>query len=121
MILLLLGVLATCRWILGYSESQLPIAAGAVCWTAGIFGLLLARFAERFDESGLGSVMVGMVVRTGFPLLAILLVYAKWGKPITLDLARYLLVFYPVMLLTATWLSVVRPESGWFWKGNLSG
>ena len=106
MVLLLLVVLATCRWLLGVLDPRPSLVAWAVCWVAGLFGLVLAPVSKRYDTSGLSSVLVGMMVRMGLPLVLLVIVFVQWGKPAALNLAVYVLVFYPFMLVVATLQSV---------------
>ena len=46
------------------------------------------------------------MVRMGLPLVLLVIVFVQWGKPAALNLAVYVLVFYPFMLVVATLQSV---------------
>src|SRR5262245_2702441 len=99
----------------GFSASSLLSAAigGGVCWLAGILALTAGFVANRF-QAPVQGVLLGMLVRMGLPLAA-LVAFTQTGAPLGANgFAATILGVYLVSLVVETLLSLrmVAPRAG---------
>jgi hypothetical protein len=81
------------------------VSAAAVCWAgAGLAMSLSGLF--RQPERALAMTAVGMALRMGLPLVAVLVVAVQGGALAEARFVIYILAYYLVALVVETWLTV---------------
>jgi hypothetical protein len=99
----------------GFSASALLNAAigGGVCWLAGALALTAGFISNRF-QAPVQGVLIGMLLRMGLPLAA-LIGFSQSGTPLGANgVATTILGVYLVSLVVETLLSLrmVAPRAG---------
>lgn len=118
-----LVVYAAVSPVAGYIGGAMGMAAAAVaaglCLAGAGLALVVCRLF-RDPKRAFQGVLIGMFLRVGVPLLAALGIQAQGGGLAAAGLFVYLLVFYPVVLIVETALSLPpddRPQR----PGDASG
>ena len=81
------------------------LSAGAVCW-AGAGLSMTATTVFRQPERALALTAVGMALRMGLPLVAVIVVMLQNGPLSRSGFVICILIYYLVSLLVETWLTV---------------
>jgi hypothetical protein len=89
----------------GHSGVVASLSAAAVCWAgAGLAMSVSSLF--RQPERALAMTAVGMALRMGLPLVAVLVVAAQGAALAEARFVIYILAYYLVALVVETWLTV---------------
>jgi hypothetical protein len=81
------------------------VSAVAVCW-AGAGLAMTASALFRQPERALALTAVGMALRMGLPLVAVIVVMLQSGPLASAGFVIYVLAYYVVALVVETWLTV---------------
>ncbi len=79
------------------------LLAGGVCGGGAVIGLIVAgRFG--LGARAVPGILLSMILRTGIPLIACLVLMAIGGPLVKAGALAMILVYYLLMLLAETWL-----------------
>jgi hypothetical protein len=81
------------------------VSAGLVCW-AGAGLAMTASYFFRQPDRALALTAVGMALRMGLPLVAVIVVMLQGGPLARAGFAICILAYYAVALVVETWLTV---------------
>jgi hypothetical protein len=83
--------------------------AAVICLTGAVLALTISGVLAR-PETALASLVLGMALRMGLPLVAALAVHLHGGPLAEAGFLYYLVVFYPITLAVETLLSLPAPQ-----------
>ena len=104
-VLIVVGPLDAC--LSGTAALAAAILAAALCFTGAGVALVFSHWL-RGPEHVLIAMFVGLIFRTGFPLMVGVLIFFRGGPLAEAGLLYYLLGFYPVTLVVETVLSLPK-------------
>ena len=81
------------------------VTAAGICLMAAWLALCVCDRLQG-PEYIMPSILVGMMIRMGVPLAAVVISRIFGGPLANADFLNYLIVFYPVTLVAETWLSL---------------
>ena len=81
------------------------LSAAAVCWAGAGLAMTATRLFQR-PEHALALTAVGMALRMGLPLVAVMVVTLQGGPLASAGFVIYVLAYYVVALVVETWLTV---------------
>jgi hypothetical protein len=104
--LLAAGAPAYFVWTLRGANGVLAfLLAALVCWSGAALALAASGVLRQLDRV-LAVTLVGMALRMGLPLVAVVVVTLQNGPLAEGGFVGYVLVFYVVTLVVETWLSL---------------
>lgn len=92
--------------VLGQKDFYIPAGiAGGILLASGFFYLLSLYFTRRRFANPLFGFLVGIVAKTGVPLVAALVIYCVLGKILFNKTAVTLVIFYMFVMPFEIWLA----------------
>ncbi len=95
------------------------ISAAGVCWLGAALAMSASRIL-RTAENSLAATLLGMPLRTGLPLVAVIVVTAQPGALAGAGFVVCVVAYYAVVLIAETWLSLRLVPSSVRSSGRLS-
>jgi hypothetical protein len=89
----------------GRDGAVASLSAAAVCWAGAGLAMSASRLFRQ-PERALALTAVGMALRMGLPLVAVLVVALQGGPLAQAQFVIYILAYYLVALVVETWLTV---------------